>query len=292
MERGSVEALSEKQKQCQMKRACVMRLQRSPERPCRLAFVCNYCLIKHAGQLPGFGPLATDTQLYTECLQPPETRPLPRCPASIFAGNLQKTKQNKKNPWCVAPPPYACATEGQLCTAAGGQVRSLFSHKDNTIILKRSWSPVIEFSKGSGLLWGGGGQLFESGGRRWLTSPEIKRANDPRDGWSEITGFCLRNLKHIGDLARLEASHLGETCRGGKLLVVLRKPKLESDPENRFSRSAVISRSRDTKGPVISTSVELRTQSSKWPTALWWLPKMVKIQSGLTFDQIIKDSLL
>lgn len=64
------------------------------ERPCRLAFVCNYCLIKHAGQLPGSGPLATDTQLYTECLQPPETGPLPRCPASIFAGNLQK-KQNK-----------------------------------------------------------------------------------------------------------------------------------------------------------------------------------------------------
>lgn len=130
----SLGALSQNQKRCQIKRACVMRLQRSPERPCRLAFVCNYCLIKHAGQLPGFGPLATDTQLYTECLQPPETGPLPRCPASICVGNPQKNK----NPWCVAPPPYARVTERQLRTAAGGQVRSLSSHKDNTIILKRS----------------------------------------------------------------------------------------------------------------------------------------------------------
>lgn len=96
IERGSVGALSEKPKRCQMKRACVMRLQRSPERPCRPAFVCNYCLIKHAGQLPGSGPLATDTQLYTECLQPPEPGPLPRRPASIFAGNSQKQKKKQK----------------------------------------------------------------------------------------------------------------------------------------------------------------------------------------------------
>lgn len=105
---------------------------------------------------------------------------LPRtglCPAvrlPSLQGTCKKTKQNKKPPWCVAPPPYACATECQLRAAAGGQVRSLFSHKDNTIILKRLWSPVIESSKGSWLLRGGGGQLFESGGVGWgaLTSRE------------------------------------------------------------------------------------------------------------------------
>lgn len=59
------------------KRTCVMELQCSLQCPCRPAFVCNYCLIKHAGQLPGSGWLATDTQLYTECLRPPSIRVSP-----------------------------------------------------------------------------------------------------------------------------------------------------------------------------------------------------------------------
>lgn len=164
MERGSVGALSKKHKQCQMKRACVMRLQCSPERPCRPAFVCNYCLIKHAGQLPASGPLATDTQLYTECLLPPKPGPLPLRAASIFEGNSHKNLSSSSGR--VAPPAHGLGTECQLPAAAVGQVRSLSSHKDNTIILKRLWSPVIEFSKGSRTLWGRGGQLMGGEGAR------------------------------------------------------------------------------------------------------------------------------
>lgn len=51
----------------------------SPACPCRPAFVCNYCLIKHAGQLPVSDWLASDTQLYTECLQPQSIRVRPFC---------------------------------------------------------------------------------------------------------------------------------------------------------------------------------------------------------------------
>lgn len=42
-----------------------------------------------------------------------------------------------------------------------GQVRSLFPHKDNTIILKRLWSLVIESSKGTRILRDRGGQLLD-----------------------------------------------------------------------------------------------------------------------------------
>lgn len=66
------------------KKTCVMELQCSLECPCWPAFVCNYCLIKHAGQLPGSDWLATDTQLYTECLQPPSQV------FALLSGPLQK----------------------------------------------------------------------------------------------------------------------------------------------------------------------------------------------------------
>lgn len=65
-------------------KTCVMELQYSLEWPCQPAFVCNYCLIKHAGQLPGSDWLATDTQLYTECLQPPSQA------GALLSGPLQK----------------------------------------------------------------------------------------------------------------------------------------------------------------------------------------------------------
>lgn len=143
------------------KKTCVMELQCSLEWPCRPAFVCNYCLIKHAGQLPGSDWLATDTQLYTECLQPP---------SQVFAplsGPLQKELRLKPlqllqyvimqylplMPVLLSVNPYF----------NWGQVHSLSPHKDNTIILKRLWSLVIEFSKGTRVLRDRGGQLLECG---------------------------------------------------------------------------------------------------------------------------------
>lgn len=140
-----------------------MELLCSPECPCRPAFVCNYCLIKHAGQLPGSGWPASDTQLYTECLRPPSIR----VGFALLSNPLQKQLRLKPQQL----PQYAIiqylprmAKCMSVCPSySRGQVCSLSTHKDNTIILKRLWSLVIEFSKGTRVLWDRGGQLLECG---------------------------------------------------------------------------------------------------------------------------------
>lgn len=122
-----------------------MELQCSLECSGRPAFVYNYCLIKHAGQLPGSDWLATDTQHYTECLQ------LLTQAFALLSGPLQKQLLLK-------PPQLLQYVIIQYRPLMGwsttpcfnwDQVRSLSPHKDNTIILKCLWSLVIEFSKGT-----------------------------------------------------------------------------------------------------------------------------------------------
>lgn len=134
-----------------------MELWGSPERPCRPAFVSNYCLIKHAGQLPGSNWVATGTQLYTECLQPP------RQAVALLSGSLQKQLQLKSRAaasvWFNATSPtYACNSEAASAVIVKCSLSP--SPKDNTIIFKRLWSLVIEFSKGTEVLRDGGGDLL------------------------------------------------------------------------------------------------------------------------------------
>lgn len=144
------------------------------ERPCRPAFVCNYCLIKHAGQLPVSDWLATDTQLYTECLRPQSIRGRPFCftlwPFAETTVVITVTAASICN---TISPTYArvCKQNIYSCFSCG-QVRSLRPHKGNTIILKCLWSLVIEFSKGTWVLWARGGQLL---GCRELSEKEEER---------------------------------------------------------------------------------------------------------------------
>lgn len=164
-----------------------------------------------------------------------------------------KTKNPQRLPRCVAPPTHARATERQHRAAAGGQVRSLSSHKDNTIILKRSWSPVIEFSKGSGLLRGGGGQLLECGGSRggggrWaLRSREqtIPEMDDLKSPAFFALGISSTLVTWQGAQRHIWVKYAGvEGC-----WLFWENPNWNQIGENRFSHSAVISRSRDTKRP-------------------------------------------
>lgn len=84
----TLNSLSALQKWCQMKipawwrcsaQSCSLRSLYGP------AFVCNHCLIKHAGQLRGSGWRATDTRLNTECLWPASIRDRPRSTLWPFA---------------------------------------------------------------------------------------------------------------------------------------------------------------------------------------------------------------
>lgn len=218
-----------------------------------------------SSQGPAHWPLIHSFTRNVCSLPSPGLYPAVRLPS--LQGTRKKKKKNPQRlPRCVAPPTHARATERQHRAAAGGQVCSLSSHKDNTIILKRSWSPVIEFSKGSGLLRGGGGQLLECGGSRGRGGGQQPWDQESKRSqrwmiWNHGL-FCSRNLKHIGDLARSVASHLGEICRGGRLLVVLTKAKLESDRGKQIlalGRDFPFERYR--KASVISTFEGLGTQS-------------------------------
>lgn len=144
-----------------------MELRGSLERPCRPAFVSNYCLIKHAGQLPGSNWVATGTQLYTECLQPP------RQANAFLSGPLQKQLQLKR---CAAAsvcfnatsPSSACDSVKLCCEC---QVLALSPRKDNTIILKPLSSLIIEFLKVREVLRDGGGELLVG----WVESKRRER---------------------------------------------------------------------------------------------------------------------
>lgn len=150
----------------------------SPACPCRPAFVCNYCLIKHAGQLPVSDWLASDTQLYTECLQPQSIRVRPFCftlwsfaqttvVITITAASICNTI-SLTNAWVLQTERLLLFFFSFFCqnvyfSFSCGQTRSLCPHKGNTIILKRLWSLVIEFSKGTRVLLAREGQLLDRG---------------------------------------------------------------------------------------------------------------------------------
>lgn len=130
----------------------VMELRGSPERPCWSAFVSNYCLIKHAGQLPGSNWVATGTQLYTECLQP----------VALLSGPLQKQMRLTCTETSVCFNATSPTYDGNSEATCAAIVKSSLSppHKGNTIIFKRLWSLVIEFSKGTEVLRDEEGELL------------------------------------------------------------------------------------------------------------------------------------
>ena len=83
-----------------------------------------------------------------------------------------------------------------------GQVLSLFPHKDNTIILKRLWSLVIESSKGTRILRDREGQLLDCGEQR---EKEGRRKGEsiklvgPFESWHVMlisNHWFLVNLEH------------------------------------------------------------------------------------------------
>lgn len=104
-----------------------MRLQCSPECPCRPAFVCNYCLIKHAGQLPGSDRLATDTQLHTECLQPPSQVFFSAVwPCFVGTAVVQTYAAASICAYTITPT-YACVTERQPVLQLGPSALPFFT---------------------------------------------------------------------------------------------------------------------------------------------------------------------
>lgn len=122
-----------------------------------------------------------------------------------FTGNVCDLSQLELAPFCFnAPAPFwrnrhnSCLNKQyfvaplmhnrpNVCYSCFncGQLRSLSPHKDNTIILKRLWSLVIEFSKGSRVLRDGGGQLLS-----------CKESTKKEEGWRGEEGV----IRSVGSI--------------------------------------------------------------------------------------------
>lgn len=176
------------------KKTCVMELQCSLEWPCQPAFVCNYCLIKHAGQLPG--PLIHS---FTRNVCNLPVKPVLCCLALCKKRLHLKPQQLLQYVimhimlmlvWLSITPCFSW-----------GEVRSLSPHKDNLIILKRLWSLVIEFSKGTRVLRDRGGQLLECGELRGAEGGILGKEGSIKlaepawhvefDDWKSLVFLCI-----------------------------------------------------------------------------------------------------